>query len=384
MVKKKIKIYLQKSFGVSDSAYYKYLSTSPPNNVEYTGSKQFGIIVGGGGFKRNSYVKQFIKRILRSFNISVPNAYYTKDVGEFDLIHCAHCLSKNMKPWIMDIEYIGQFWWGSYSKAKRQIINEKVIDTFDSSHKDRVRRYLNSKYCKKILPWSEWTKNNILREFPELKDKVEIVHPAIPLHKVKNETEDGKIRILFVGRDFGIKGGEIALRVIDNLTKKYSHVEGVVVSDVPREIFEKYSSNKKIKFLGLVPQEKLFERIYPSADIFLYPTFSDTLGFAILEAQSFGIPVIAMKTMSTHTIEETILDGKTGFIIRNMGTDGSAKTFNDRVVDEFVEKTERLIKDAKLLKKMGKSSMKEITHGKFSIKERNKKLGRIYREATAR
>jgi len=40
-----------------------------------------------------------------------------------------------------------------------------------------------------------------------------------------------------------------------------------------------------------------------------------------------------------------------------------------------------LIKDKNLYGKMSKNSMEIIKKGKFSIKERNKKLNRIYEEA---
>jgi len=105
------------------------------------------------------------------------------------------------------------------------------------------------------------------------------------------------------------------------------------------------------------------------------------LGFAILEAQSFGLPVVAMKTMSTHTINETISDGKTGFIVENLKADGHKIIFDNGVVDEFANVVGKLVEDGKLLRRMSRLAKDEIMYGKFSVKERNKKLERIYREA---
>ena len=76
-------------------------------------------------------------------------------------------------------------------------------------------------------------------------------------------------------RDCEAGSREVPRLAIDKLTKKYNDVMGIIISDVPKEIFKKYQENKKIKFLGLIPQEKLFNEIYPSSDIFLYPSFSD-------------------------------------------------------------------------------------------------------------
>ncbi len=364
-----MKVYLQKPLGITDSAYYKYLREFPPKGIKYSAGKNFKVLVKGKKFKRSFWLKQFIKRNLRKFRISLPNAYLSKNIEGYDLIHCTHCTSKNKFPWVADFEYIGQFWFGSNSNK------------FSEKSKKKVRKYLTSEFCKKLMPWSEWSKKNILKEFPELRNKIEIVYPAVPVPNFKKIGKKDKICILFIGRDFEMKGGEIVVKVLDILTQKYDNVEGIIISDVPPKILKKYGGNKRIKFVGLVSQEKLFGEIYPSSDIFLYPTFSDTMGFAILEAQGFGLPVLAQKTRSTHTLDETIQEGKTGFIINNSKTNGHDKKFDEEIINKFIDKCETLIKNKKLLKQMSKNAQQAITKGRFSIKERNKKLKKIYEEA---
>lgn len=365
---KKIKIFLQRPWKISDSSYYKYLNEELPKNIEYVNlnSEKSLTITSSKDFWRNHFLKQRIKKFFRKTRIPYPNAHWTKNAKRYDLIHCAHCLSWNRKvPWICDIEYSDQFYVGNKSEFLKKI----------------VRKILLRKNCKKIMAWSEWSKKNILKEFPELKNKVEIVYPALPLGKFRKR-DYRKINLLFVGRDFIGKGGEIALEVMDVLTKKYKNVYGKIISDIPKEFYEKYSENKKIKISNLVPHEKLFGEIYPDSDVLIYPTRSDTLGFAILEAQSFGIPVIATKTSSTHTINETISDGKTGFIIPG---DFSAWSGNEKekkkIADGIIKNTEKLIGNRNLLKKMSESCVKEFKDGKFSIKERNKKLEKIFSES---
>ena len=124
--------------------------------------------------------------------------------------------------------------------------------------------------------------------------------------------------------------------------------------------------------------EKLFGEIYPNADILVYPTFSDTFGFAILEAQSFGLPVVAMRTKSTHTINETITDGKTGFVVDNLEAEDINRIVSKKVFLEIKNDVEKLIKDKKLLKNMSKNCLDIIKNGKFSIRKRNEKLKKVY------
>ncbi len=359
---KKINIYLQKPWKYSDSPYYLYLRQNPPANVEYANAKEFQLIQTKSRLKINNKIKSLIKKTIRALMPGLANAHLTKNAKEYDLIHCAHCMSLNKQNWVTDIEYVNQFWAAGRVKNKAKVVN-----------------IINSKYCKKILAWTKWSYDSIIKELPEAKDKTIILYPGIPEHKF-TKVKSKKIRLLFSARRFYFKGGLHALEVIDRLTRKYENVEGLIVSDVPAEVLEKYSDNKKIKFLGLVPQKELFEEVYPQADIFVYPSYTDTFGFQLTEALSFGLPVV---TVGGHSRKEIITEGKTGFVIEEP-INWSTKDLEELklpCIDEIERKTELLIKNTTLRKKMSKNCLNEIKNGKFSIKKRNKELKRIYEEA---
>ena len=360
MNESEIKIYLQKPWKKSDSPYYLYLRETPPKNVNFVNSKEFKLIENKNVFKINNFIKQSIKKIIK-LTPNLPNAHFTPKNKKYDLIHCAHCLSLNKSPWVTDIEFLNQFW-ACQKRGKR----------------DKVLKLLMSKYCKKIMPWTEWCKKDILRLFPEIKDKVKTVYPAVPVQKFKREREHEKVTLLFSSRRFYFKGGLHALEVIDRLTKKHKNVFGIIISDTPKDILNKYSKNKKIKFYSVVTKEKLFKEIYPNVDIFVYPSYTDTLGFGILEAMSFGLPVVSVDGQSRR---ELIENGKTGFVIENMNDLNKEDRENlncENLLSKIEEKTEELIKDETLRIKMSVKALNEIKEGKFSIKERNKKLEQIY------
>lgn len=367
---KKIKIFIQKPWKISDSPYYKTLREFPPKGVEYANIKEFNLIQSKSKMKFSHVLKDIIKRIIRKIYPSMPNAHFTPNAKDYDLIHCAHCLSKNKHPWICNLEYIGQFWaapkgYGDYSSKKQ------------------IKKYLNSPYCKKIVAWTNWVKKDILREFPEVKYKTTVVYPGIPPQKNINRKSRKKIRLLFASRRFYFKGGLFAVEVMDRLTKKYSNVKAMVVSDVPNEIICKYSKNKKIKFVGMIPQKELFEKIYPSADIFVYPSFTDTFGFPITEAMSFGLPVVSVRGYSR---DEIIENGKTGFVIPSPFTEvitwDQLKNLHEKTVKDLCIKISKIIENTALREKMSKECIKLfINKGKFSIETRNKNLEKIYLEA---
>ena len=62
----------------------------------------------------------------------------------------------------------------------------------------------------------------------------------------------------------------------------------------PFKLFlEKRVKSKSINFVDWVTQEELFN-YYSSFDCFLFPSFHDSSGSVILEAYSFGLPVISL------------------------------------------------------------------------------------------
>ncbi|MEI7719017.1 MAG: glycosyltransferase family 4 protein, partial [archaeon] len=300
-----MKIYLQYPWKFPDSPYYKYLIQSPPPEAEYLNvANQKGVITSKKFFWFSNFLKRNIRMATNLFNLAIPNAHLSPR-GEYSLIHCAHCLSKNTdKPWVADME-------GVWSMG--------ISGMNTTRGRNKVREILLRKNCKKIMPWSESTKEEILKVFPEIKDKLEVVYPAVPeiknlrklAHKRVSSSKQSnkKLKIIFVARYFDIKGGRIALEVLERLTKKHN-IEGIVVSDVPNELKEKYTN---IRIIGLIPQKELFS-LLATADLFLYPSAIDTFGFSLLEAMAFGLPVITINTVHTKSRKEIVQNGKTGLI----------------------------------------------------------------------
>jgi len=358
----KIKVYLQYPWKFPDSPYYKYLIESSPEGIDYLNvKKQKGVITNKYFFWISNFLKRNIRRTANFFKFSIPNTHLSRE-GDYDLIHCAHCLSKNKnKPWVADIESYWQFYLGN-----------KTL-----SAKMKLRKILIDKTCKKILPWTENTKFEILKDFPELEDKIEVVYPAVSEQNI-NKHYNKPLKVIFVARYFDIKGGLIALEVLERLRKKYN-IEGVVVSEMPVKLKNKYPH---LKIYNLIPQGQLFE-LMKNSDLFLYPGSVDTFGFSLLEAMAFGLPIITINTNNTKSRKEIIENGKTGFIFDvNQTLHFDKITINEeKVIEKLVDNTSRLIENPEIRKTMSKNCLREISGGKFSIKQRNKKLEIIYGSA---
>jgi len=364
-MKNKMKVYLQYPWGVADSQYYRSLIENPPKNIEYQNiRKKEGMITKEKKLFFWKNLKKISRALLNKLNLPLPNAHKSPE-GDYDIIHCAHCLSKNKdKPWVADFESLWQMWIsGKNTKKVKKII----------------RKILIRPNCKKILAWTEVAREEILKAFPEVSNKIGVVGYAMPFPKIKKIKKE-TITLLFVSRYFYEKGGLHALEAIDSLTKKHKNIHGIFVAPTPKGIFNKYKKNKKIEFFGLTPHDKLMNKIFPRADIFIYPGYSDTYGFLFIEALAFGLPIV---TVDRSSRRELIKDKEQGFVINRKGIINPWKIGDSEqeIIKELIEKTTQLIKNNSLMKRMSENCKNEVKKGKFSIKERNKKLEKIYKEA---
>jgi glycosyltransferase involved in cell wall biosynthesis len=362
-----LKVYLYYPWKFPDASYYKYLLDYPPPKIEFITSQQkYGVLQSPIKFKLLNFVKKSVRNTFDFCNFSIPNMH-SCNVKNVDLIQGAHCLIKTDLPWVADVEADWNLWLGN----TRPQIFKKVIS-----------KVVLQDNCKFLLPWTNYTLTQILDCFPEFENKLEVIYPAVPYFSDFKKSKCEKIRLLFVSRYFFMKGGAYVFEVFKRLKKDYPNLELNVVSDVPQEIKKKYSLVDGIRYWGIVSQDVLFKDVYPNSDIFFYPSFVDTFGLGLLEAMSFGLPIV---TVSNPTRGEIISDGKTGFIVkvdREIDYDDYLN-LDEQLVSELCNRISKLIDSKTIFKKMSDNCKLEVKAGKFSIKERNKKLKKIYSESVS-
>ncbi len=360
---KQIKIQLESPWRYTSGGMGKSLVENPPEGVKYFFKRDKKVVSSQNNLNKTRLIKKgiiFLSNIvplIKEKNVSI--------IPGVNLIHCEHFLCKNNKiPWVVDTEGIWQFYLGKKT-------NEKKI---------RIHKDLEKNSCKKVIFWAKYAMEDAQNIFPDLKNKFTFIYPSIPPMKFRKIKKKG-ITLLFVGRMFYQKGGFHALEVMDNLTKKFDNVNAIYIGEIPEESKKFYSKNTKIKIMGLTSHEKILKDIYPQSDIFIYPGYWDSFGFAYLEAMSFGIPIV---TVSRPNTKEIVEEGKTGFLVpynQNKIKIDSLGQEERRLVNDFCDATINMITNEKLRKKMSRTCMKEINEGKFSMKKNHEKLRRVYEEA---
>jgi len=104
-----------------------------------------------------------------------------------------------------------------------------------------------------------------------------------------------------------------------------------------KELFKDYP----VVFTGQIVGDEL-SQAFASADVFVMPSDSETLGFVVLEAMASGVPVVAVAAGGLIDIVE---DGNTGYLVSN-----------EDDMEQFSARTKELLAQPKLRSNMGISA----------------------------
>lgn len=113
--------------------------------------------------------------------------------------------------------------------------------------------------------------------------------------------------LLYVGRLAPEKG----IETLEAVLRKMPGTRLAIVGDGPaRGALERVYAGTPTVFTGLLQGEDL-AAAYASADVFVFPSTTDTLGMAMLEALSSGLPVLASRSGGSH---EIVSEGENGLL----------------------------------------------------------------------
>lgn len=132
---------------------------------------------------------------------------------------------------------------------------------------------------------------------------------------------------------------------------------------IMRDLIKKLNIPKnKVIFYGFIKHENL-EFFYSQSDLTLYTAVNEPFGLIPLESMAYGTPVIAFEGGPS----ETILDGKTGYVIKY------------GLLDVFASKCLKILNDKKLNHQLSEMSVKHIIEN-FSYTICIKKLEDIFKK----
>ena len=149
------------------------------------------------------------------------------------------------------------------------------------------------------------------------------------------------VKLLYVGRVSREKSLELVVEVFRKLVDQGAAVSLAVIGDGPfRQEMEAGLSGYPALFTGYLQGEEL-QVAYASADLFVFPSATDTFGNVVLEAQASGLPVVVSDAGGP---QELMIPGLTGSVFP-AGDSG-----------KFLEAVKELVLNRERLARMGQQA----------------------------
>jgi len=198
----------------------------------------------------------------------------------------------------------------------------------------------------------EYKQSWIKRGFDPAKLKIlprgldtELFHPARrdSAFFEKFGVSNGEVRLLYVGRISKEKDLDLLADAYRRLRKEGLSVQLFVVGDGPYS--EALSKCLPEAFFTGYLRGKELAAAYASADIFVFPSTTDTFGNVILEAQASGLPVVVSDSGGP---KELVAHNANGLI---------TKSHN---VEDFTDAIRALVIDQKLRERMANSARNSV------------------------
>ncbi len=170
-----------------------------------------------------------------------------------------------------------------------------------------------------IIPSSLWISESLTHDYKIRPAKV----VAIPFGANMNTDgitrinrtldANGTINFLFVGKGWERKGGDIAVKICDELLKQSIQTKLTVVGSVVPDVYKRdYIENHPFLNKNNCDDLKILERLYKEAHFFILFSRAEMYGIVFCEAAAYSLPCI---TNNVGAIAEIVINDKTGIVL---------------------------------------------------------------------
>ena len=177
-----------------------------------------------------------------------------------------------------------------------------------------------------ILANSSFEMEQLITKYDADPSRIEIVPPGVD-HSIFKPSSKKEARaqlnlsadpiLLFVGRIQPLKGADLAVLTLSELSHEDAHLVLVGGSSGPegpreekriRQMVDELGLTQRVTFIEPQKHEKLVNW-YQAADVVIMPSKSESFGLVALEASATGVPVVASSVGGLQTIIEHDLSG---------------------------------------------------------------------------
>ena len=257
-------------------------------------------------------LKKYSRQISQQIKTLNPNCVFSSGTMGISYLDC-----KQPIVFWTDVPFAGlvDFYPRYQNLAKETIRNGKQAE------KSAISR------AARVIYTSPWAANVAIKEYDIDPEKVFVVPRGA---NIEREPSLGEIksflqsrpqdvcRLLFLGKDWKRKGGDIAISVVDSLNEAGLKAELTIIGNEPDKAYE---YPEYIKFTGFISKATAEGRQFianhlAQSHFLLMPSRAETFGIAVCEASAFGVPTLASNVGGVPAAVRDDVNGKT-FALEN-------------------------------------------------------------------
>jgi glycosyltransferase involved in cell wall biosynthesis len=177
--------------------------------------------------------------------------------------------------------------------------------------------------AKTLLPWSRLAAQNVQEDYGIATEKISILPPSLEIPPNFRRSTNSKPRALFVGGDFKRKGGDVLL---DCYRKNF---QGRIELDIVTQSATEAEAGVRV-WRNVAAGGDDWKMLWNRADFFVFPSRLETFGIVLVEALTFGVPIIASKAGAA---EEILADGRAGILLEKISPKSLAEAIEGVLAD---------------------------------------------------
>ncbi len=252
------------------------------------------------------------KPLISTFNLN--NQFDDFDLNKVDVFHFSNGISYGKTPWVASFETI-------LPRFDHLVTRHQGNRAPDVLFNDLTRRALDAiigKACGRLIAWSQSAariQKDLLSALPAaytqpILDKMIVLHPPqkvlCEIREPRDVSSANPLRFIMVGAAFFRKGGREVFRAFQKLAEEEQlPIKLILVSSLRFEPYASAETEEDLHWVqSVIAAHPAWLEYYPelpnaqvvelqkNADAALLPSWAETYGLSIIEAQACGCPVI--------------------------------------------------------------------------------------------
>ncbi|MCL5410666.1 MAG: glycosyltransferase family 4 protein [Patescibacteria group bacterium] len=307
--------------------------------------------------------------------VDIEKIYLPEDVmGSLDIIHAQHMFTAGRLARYVARKYDKPLVHTYHTLIAEYTHYAGVFSLIVRAYlKNMSKRFCNT--CDQVITPSKSMKKILLKY--KVTKPIDVVMTGIDpkayrhreskeLREKYNIDKDDKI-LLYLSRIAKEKNLDFLFKAFVKIKKAYPKCHLLMVGGGPeekwcKERIKELKIQKSVTLTGMLPKEDA-NKAFGMADLFTFPSYTETQGIVVAEAMASGTPPVAVGKMGPTDL---IHDGKDGFLTK-------------LEIKDFVDKTLKLLEDDELREKFAKEGLSRIDE--FSTETSVRELLKIYEKA---